>query len=106
MVDSLADFAALDDVEGETLIEFSEYAYTGEHVTPKLSMGQPLDSTLVLDLGNSTNRLNGLSMGKSEDPGMMMLMVLMVLTQRSRMRVLRKEARPSFLRLRIRSHSS
>lgn len=61
MTESLAGFATLDDVEEGTFIGFSEYAYTGQYVTPELSMSQPIDSD------NSTDRLNGLSMENGED---------------------------------------
>lgn len=62
MTESLAGFATLDDVEEETFIGSSEYAYTGQYVTLELGVSQPID------LDNSTDRLNGLSMEQSEDP--------------------------------------
>lgn len=39
MTESLAGFATLNDVEEDTFIRFSEYAYTSQYITPEFSMG-------------------------------------------------------------------
>lgn len=68
MTESISGCATLDDVEEETFIGFCEYAYTGEYLTPELSISQ--DPEIMSDSGQvkATEDSNGISVKSSEEP--------------------------------------